>query len=263
MFKNMAKEKIKNNEPLLFAGLTIADPSVAELMAIAGVDVVLIDNEHMTFDDSKLVDCIRAVQMHGKAAVLRTSIKDPEIIGRYMQFGFDGLCSTVCHGVEEAKAVVGAVKYPTMGHKGLSSECRASDYGVRDGMGTEEYMKWANENSLVIITVESMDGVNEIEQIADLEGVDIVHIGPVDLSASMGLGGVTRTDEIREVLSKSNKILAARGNYNAYFAMGPDDIPGLLDKGAKCIFVPTDIGILRGTLVAYGKGLADAVAARK
>ncbi len=257
MIENIAKKKIREGQPVLLAGLTIADPNIAEMFALCGADIVMIDNEHMTFDDTRLVDCCRAVTMHGKTCLLRTSVKDPEILGRYMQFGFQGIVATVCHGLEDAKRVISAVKYPPVGKKGLSNECRASEFGIRGGMNTAEYMQWSNDNSIVIITVESLDGVQDAEAICRLPDVDMVHIGPVDLSASMGLGGETRLPEIRDILSETNRSLAALGNYNAYFAECAEDVPRLLDKGAKCIFLPTDIHILRDFLVPFGKIMAE------
>ena len=154
MIENIAKKKIREGQPVLLAGLTIADPNIAEMFALCGADIVMIDNEHMTFDDTRLVDCCRAVTMHGKTCLLRTSVKDPEILGRYMQFGFQGIVATVCHGLEDAKRVISAVKYPPVGKKGLSNECRASEFGIRGGMNTAEYMQWSNDNSIVIITVD-------------------------------------------------------------------------------------------------------------
>lgn len=255
LHENIVKKKIRNREPILVGGLTVADSNIAELMALCGIDLVILDNEHMTFDDSLLLDCCRAVTMHGKSCVLRTAVKDLDINSRYMQYGFSGLCMTECHGLEDAKRAIEIVKYPPTGKKGLSNECRASEYGLRSGMNTEQYMKWSNDNTLIIVTLEDMDGIKDAEAICALPDIDMVHVGPVDLSASMGLGGNTRVPEIRTVLSETFHKLDDMGNYNAYFADSPSDIPRLVEKGALCIFVPTDIHILRDAFSEYGNAM--------
>lgn len=255
---NIAKQKIKNGEPILVAGLSIPDSGVAELMAMSGIDLIMVDHEHMCFDDKTLLDVCRAITAHGKAAVLRTSIKDEEILMRYMQFGFSGICGTMCGGVEDAKKVVKAVKYPNDGERGLSNDCRATAFGTYGGKSIKEYMEWRNEDSIVMITLESKPAVEEAVAIAELTGVDMVHIGPVDLAASMGYYGNPRNDEIRQMLSVTNGKLAAMGNYNSYFAEKAEDIPALLERGAKCIFVPSDIHLLRDALGKYGKTMQEA-----
>lgn len=258
--ENIVKKKMKNGEPILVAGLSIPDSGLAELMAMSGIDLILVDHEHMCYDDKALLEVCRAITSHGKAAVLRTSIKDEEIVMRYMQFGFSGVCATMCGGVEDAKKVLKAVKYPNMGERGLSNDCRATGFGTYGGMTIKEYMEWRNENTLFMVTLESKPAVDEAIAIAEIPGVDMVHIGPVDLAASMGYYGNPRNDEIRQLLSVTNGKLAEMGNYNSYFAEAPEDIPGLLARGAKCIFLPSDIHLMRNAFTAYGKSIQEALA---
>lgn len=257
--KNLAKEKIKNGEPILMGFTGINDSVSAEIMALSGVDIIIIDNEHMAFDDEHIFNIARAVQLHESTCLLRTAIKDIMELTRYMELGIDGICATQTKSLEDAKKIINAVKYPPIGKRGLCNYSRGFNFGFLDGMSVQEYMNFANENTLVFVTLESLDGIKDVEQIAKLEDIDSVHIGPNDLSASMGFGGNTKEQEVIEIVQKAQEKIIAAGNTTGKYATSLDEIPVLIERGEKILMLGSDVVHLRNALTIIGETFKNAM----
>ena len=257
--ENLIKTKINNGEPVLMAFLTTNDTATAEVLALSEIDVVVVDNEHMAFDNQQILNVARTITVYGKACLLRTAVKDLENLSRYMEFGISGFCATQCHGLEDAKKIIDAVKYPPVGKRGLGNDGRAVGYGFMNGMSNSEYMEFANKNTMIFVTLEDMNGINDAEEIAKLKEIDSVHIGPIDLSASMGFGGNSRHPAVIDVIKKTNEKILAAGNTIGQFAPTPDTVPGLVASGSKMLIIGTDIALLRGVYTSYSKALREAI----
>jgi len=255
-----AKRKIKNGEPFLMAFLVTCDTATAEVMAMSGVDVIVVDNEHMAMTDRQLLELARAITMHGSAALLRTACKDTEQLMRWMEFGFSGLCCTQCHGLEDAKKAIEAVKYPPVGRRGLGTDGRAAGYGFLQGMSAADYMAHENENTLIFVTLEDMGGIRSALELAALDEIDEVHIGPMDLSASMGFGGDPRQPEVQKVIRETKAALAAAGNPREEFVDAPEHIPALIEAGARCLVIETDLSKLKKIYCAHTETLRQYMA---
>lgn len=186
MYKNKFKEKMKAGKEICTVAHIEADWSVAEIAGKLGFDAVLLDCEHTATSQSQAVDFIRACECGGAVPFIRTRANDQELILRYLDAGAMGILVPNIKNAEEAKKAVDAIKYPPLGKRGLSTT-RASDYGY--GLPTAEYVKAANDETVVMIMIEDIEAVNNIEEILSVEGVDEIEIGTTDLSNSMGLPG--------------------------------------------------------------------------
>ena len=257
--ENPVKSKIKNGEPVIMAFCTVTDSNVPELMAMCGIDIIVIDNEHMAFTDQQILSITRAVTAQNKACLLRTAVKDIEYINRFMEFGISGICATRCGSVDDANKIINAVKYPPIGNRGYHIDGRATGFGFMGGQSAEEYMRFANENTMIFITLEDMNGIRDAEAIAKLKEIDSVHIGPFDLSNSMGFGGNVQHPEVQKVLSETEAIIRAAGNLTGCFAVTPDKVPELIAQGEKCLIIYSEIAILRETYSEYSKAIQKAV----
>ena len=253
--KNFVKEKIKNGEPVLMGCVCINDSATAEIMALCGIDIIIIDNEHIAFDDNQIFNIARAVTSHGSACLLRTAIKDVEKLSRYMELGISGLCATQTHSIEEARNVIKAVKYPPIGNRGLCTYSSGFNYGFIDDMSIEDYMNFANDNTIIFITLEDTRGIDEVEKIAKLKEIDSIHIGPNDLSASMGFGGDTKRQEVIDVIMNAQNKIINVGNTTGKFVSSPEAIPEMIANGEKILMIGSDIAHLRNALMRYGKAL--------
>lgn len=164
--------------------LTFSDPSVAEIMARAGFDWLVIDMEHSPLDINQAVQIIRVIDLCGCAPLVRTSDNDSVQIKRVMDGGARGVIVPMVNSREEASRVVEAVKYPPLGRRGVGL-ARAQGYGTR----FQEYREWLPDHSIVIVQIEHIRGVENLEEILSVPGVDGFIIGPYDLSASLGAPG--------------------------------------------------------------------------
>lgn len=253
--ENKIKKKLYAGEPLLMCFLCSNDPNVAELLVMSGVDIVVIDNEHMLMDGQQITNIARAVTSLDGCCMLRTTVKDTCQIGRFMDCGLSGIVATMTTGYEAAKAVRDGVKYAPLGKRGLSTDGRAAHYGF-SGMTPAEYMEFANENTMLFLTLEDTGAIEELDKIATLEGIDSIHIGPMDLSNSMGFRGNSQAPEVQALIKESEKKIASYGNpegntWLGAYAPSSDKVKSVVAAGNQVINIGSELTILAKGLMAY------------
>lgn len=209
MYRNKYKAKLKEGKKCCaMANATWFDATIAEMAGKAGFDAITLDCEHACVSRAQILEFIRACETADIIPVIRVSDNSPGPILQIMDAGAMGITIPDIHNAEEAKAAVDAVKYPPMGHRGLSTT-RASDYGL--GMKLSEYTKVANEETILTLMIENPDAVENIEEILAVPGIDCVVIGATDLSLSLGHPGNRNHPE---VVAAINKVIAAAHNNN-------------------------------------------------
>lgn len=199
------KKKLTNKELSLGSWLTIPHQSVIEIMSTAGFEWLTIDIEHSAIDFQTLQNLLGHIQGNGMEGLVRVSENDETVIKRVMDAGANGVIVPMVKNVEEAKNAVSWVKYPPFGKRGVGLS-RAQQYGI----GFEKYKKWLQDQSIVIVQIEHIQGVENLSEILDVEGVDGIIVGPYDLSASMGKPGMFYDDDVKEVLLKIDEITKAK-----------------------------------------------------
>ena len=171
--------------------VTLTDPAVVELIALAGFQFVVIELEHAAISLETLQNHLRAAAAHELGALVRVPSHDPKIILRVLDAGADGVLVPHVDSPEVAKSIVAAVRYPPVGHRGMGGAARSAAYGAHGLGGVRELTEWLNENTVLAVMIEDSNGVDRIDEIVGIPGIDIIHVGPSDLSASMGLVGTT------------------------------------------------------------------------
>lgn len=253
--ENNVKKRLYAGEPLIMCFMCSCDPAVAEIMVMSGVDIVVIDNEHVLMDGAQITNIARAVTSLGAACMLRTTVGDSCQIGRFMDCGISGIIATMTTGYEKAKAVRDGVKYPPIGHRGLSTDGRAAHYGF-SGMTPAEYMKFANDNTMLFLTLEDENAISQIDEIAKLEGIDSIHIGPMDLASSMGYCGDSSNEAVQKVLKAAHEKIASYGDPNGntwlgYYAPDPQSVRGVIERGGQVINIGSELTALSKMLRQY------------
>lgn len=264
--ENKVKKKLYAGERLLMCFMCGNDPNVAEVLVMNGADIVVIDNEHMLMDGQQITNIARAVTALDGCCMLRTTVKDSCQIGRFMDCGISGILATMTTGYESAKAVRDGVKYAPLGRRGLSTDGRAAHYGF-SGMTPAEYMEFANENTMLFLTLEDRDAIGELDKLAALEGIDAIHIGPMDLSNSMGFCGNSQAPEVQEVISEAHKKIAAFGDPNGNtwlgsYASSPDKVKEVIAAGNQIINIGSELTILAKGLNLYRTARDEAIAVK-
>ncbi len=180
MRKNTVKEKLQAGQPSIGSWLSIGHSLSAEMMAHAGFDWLTIDTEHTATDFSILLPMLQAISTTSTIPFVRVPWNDPWPIKRTLDLGAYGVVIPDIATAEEAKQAVGACRYPPVGYRGIGA-VRGNLYGGPD------YYEKANEEIMVVLMIESREGVENAEEIMRVPGVDAVFIGPNDLAASLGV----------------------------------------------------------------------------
>ena len=182
--KNTLRAALREGRPAFGSWLQSGNSAVAEVMARAGFDWLAIDLEHSTIDLETTFTLIQVIDLAGCAPLVRLSANDPVQAKRVMDAGAWGVIVPSVQSAAEARQAVDAVKYPPEGTRGAGLG-RAQGYGPQFA----EYLKACSEGSVVIPMIEQREGVERVEEILQVPGVDGVFIGPYDLSASYGVAG--------------------------------------------------------------------------
>ncbi|HEU0217816.1 MAG TPA: aldolase/citrate lyase family protein [Stellaceae bacterium] len=186
----------------------IADPQIVEIIGLAGFDAAFIDMEHTSFDLRDIQLMVMAAERAGVTPIVRTPGFDPAFILRLLDMGVQGVQVPHVSSADTAREAVKAVRYPPQGERGMAAASRAADYGKTRLL---DHMAASNNEITLACMIEDMEAVENIDAIAAVEGVDLLAVGPSDLSRSLGVSGhpdhprlVAAIDRVREAVRKSN-----------------------------------------------------------
>ena len=211
------KSKLRNREITIGSWITIGHQAIIDILAESNFDWLTIDMEHTSIDLNELQILIGFIQSHNIAALVRVSKNDEVIIKRALDAGADGIIVPMICTKENAVQAVSLAKYPPIGKRGVGLN-RAQRYGF----GFDEYKKWVNEQLVVIAQIEHIDGVDNIEEIIQTEGIDGVLIGPYDLSGSIGIPGEYNDPKVLLALQRVETVCLAQNKTMGYHVVNPD-----------------------------------------
>ena len=237
MLNNTLRKRIKAGELTLGSWITIGHPNVAEILANAGFDWLVIDIEHNPIDISMVQTLITTIQSKGVAAFVRVSKNEEVVIKHVLDAGADGIIVPMICTKADAIQAVDYAKYPPIGKRGVGLD-RAQQYGT----GFEEYKKWVAEDLVVIAQIEHIDGIKNLEGIISVDGIDGTIIGPYDLSGSMGMPGEFEKPVVKEALAKYIDICKAHKFPMGFHVVNADPakIQEKIDEGYRFIAYGTD-----------------------
>ena len=241
MRKNVVRQRLLSGKPALGAFLSLGSPHVAELMAHAGFDWLLIEAEHTALDAAQIEHMLMAIGGTGTVPIVRTLSSDPLLIQKTLDAGAMGVFVPMVRSADEARAIVQATRYPPEGTRGFGP-LRASQYTL----DYEDYLASANENILVALIIETKEAVENIEAILDVPGVDVVYFGLFDLCIAIGLNPLEMPfPEIDEIVGRTLKLCKEKGVAIGAGAATPDDLRKLLDQGYTFLNYGSDVQILK------------------
>jgi len=211
---NVLKEKLKNGEKVFGTWNSISSPSLIEIIGQSGMDFVVIDTEHGPLNMESVQDLIRSSENVGMSPLVRVSSNDPSLILRTLDVGAHGVQVPHVSNKEGAEEVVKAAKYYPLGERGYSPFTRAGQYGKNAANHAQD----SNENTIVVVNVEGVEGINNLAEISSVKGIDVVFIGPYDLSQSLGKPGQVKDENVIDLLKKSVEIIRGNGLVCGSFA---------------------------------------------
>jgi 4-hydroxy-2-oxoheptanedioate aldolase len=182
--QNQFKRAIREGRQQIGLWCSLPGPYVAEAVAGSGFDWLLFDTEHSPGDPLTVLAQLQAVAPYPVSAVVRPASNDTVLIKRFLDLGAQTLLIPYVQSAAEARAAVAAIRYPPEGMRGVSAVTRATGFGRVEG-----YAKRAAEELCLLVQVETQEALNAIEEIASVDGVDGIFVGPGDLAASLGHAG--------------------------------------------------------------------------
>ena len=212
MKKNSLKKRLTNKVLTIGSWISFGFTQTCEIMARSGgFDWLVIDMEHTAIDFDDCFKLIQLIDNTETVPLVRVGKNDPMLIKRVMDAGAHGVIVPMVNTAEDARKAIDALYYPPIGSRGVGLG-RAHNYGI----GFEEYKKWADEESILIVQIEHIEGVSNIESILSLELVDGFIVGPYDLSGSIGVPQRWDHPKFVEALRKIHKVLARTNKAGGY-----------------------------------------------
>lgn len=201
----------------LLAGtfLNMGSTVSVEIAAQVGFDWLLLDCEHGSGSLADLRQLLLACKGHRTSPIVRIRSVDPDTVKFVMDSGAAGIMFPFVSSADSAEKAVKAIKYPPRGERGVAGIIRATDYG----QNWKQYFDTANENSLVVVQIETEQAVHAADEIAAVEGVDVLFVGPLDLSVSLGCPGDFSQPKFIEALEHVVEVCKSHGK-----------TPGILSK---------------------------------
>jgi len=236
---NPFKQALKSGRLQIGLWHSLSSHLVVEVLADSGFDWIALDTEHAPNELPMVLAELQAMSGGTAHAVVRPAWNDPVIIKRLLDVGAQSLLIPYVETEEEARRAVRSVRYPPEGFRGFSGQARASRYGRIKG-----YHAAANAEICLLVQVETKRGLENLEQIAKVEGVDGVFIGPGDLSAALGYLGQPDHPEIVKVIDDMIERIKDAGSAPGILSGDPELAQHYIERGCLFAAVGTDVGLL-------------------
>lgn len=245
MLENAIRRKLDSGEAVFGCFLRQAEPSLAEFIALLGWDFVIFDGEHGTLEPRDVESLSRAVELAGSTPIARVPVNQPHDILRFLDTGIHGVHVPWVNSAEEATRAVHSVKYWPEGRRGLSGS-RASRWGIAEPIA--DYTERANRETMVVIHIETIDAVEAIDDYVAIDGIDVLFIGPTDLSHSLGHPGDIDHPDVVEAMERVRAAVVDSEKVLGVFAGTPERVGAWREKGARYFATTTESLLKRGML---------------
>jgi 4-hydroxy-2-oxoheptanedioate aldolase len=230
MLENRTKARLAAGEAAFGCFVRTAEPQLIEYVGMLGWDFLVFDAEHGSLQPREVEDLCRAVEPRGTTPIVRVTTNDAPTILRYLDTGAHGVHVPWVNSAAEVERAVRAVKYAPRGTRGLAGS-RASEWGLREPIG--QYVQRANRETLVVIQVETQDAVDAIDDYLKVDGVDVLFLGPTDLSQSLGHPGDLGHPDVLAALDRVADAVIGSGVTLGIYAGSIDMTKAWLDRGAR------------------------------
>ncbi|MBM3734838.1 MAG: aldolase [Acidobacteria bacterium] len=231
------RRKLAENQPILCTKMNTLDPVVADLIGWLGFDCLWLCNEHTGIDWDRMGHLVKAASYHNMDTVIRVAKGAYTDFIRPLELGATGVMVPHCMSAEEAREVGRMTKFQPQGR-------RALDSGNADGaycmVPLAKYLEHANANTFTIVQIEDPEALDQVEEIVAAPGVDLVFVGPADLSHGLGVPGQMRDPRIVKCLED---VAAACKKHGKHWGTpsSPENAPRLLEMGARFLACGADV----------------------
>ena len=235
--KNRIIEKLKADALVTSLKVNCTDSIPVEIACMCGVDCIWLDMEHCAADYNEIGKQILAAKAHGAEVIVRTPRGAYSNVTRPLELDASGVMVPHVMGLEDAKQVVYYTKFHPIGRRPIDGGNADGKYGL---LSVEDYIRYSNEEKLTIIQIEDIEALEQVEEIAKLEGIDMLFFGPADFSQS--IGEPTNIGNERTLAAKRKVAEVARANGKFAGTVGdPSNVKQLYDMGYRFINLGADV----------------------
>lgn len=227
---------------------------VPRMLAAAGFDWLFIDTEHGPFDAETTHQVIRACLASPLTPIVRVPDFQYDLAARALDSGAEGIIFPRTESAEQLAKAVSWVKYPPLGVRGFGLGAVSNNY-VDASM--EEFIRHGNEENIVIAQIESVAGLAAIEEIAAVDGLDCLLLGPSDMSVSLGIPGQFEHPKFRDAFDRIVQVCNDNGLWPATHYGDPQLVIQAIQRGMRMGTCSTDLALLWGALKGLGNTLRN------
>ena len=240
------RDRVLSGEVLVGTFLNLGSPVVAEVSGRAGFDWLLVDLEHGAVGDADLSPMLQAIVGTGTPAIVRVEQGSRIRIGRALDLGAEGIMVPRVDSIEEARDVARWLRYPPAGVRGVATFTRGLGFGAR-GHGA---VSARNDEIVGIVQIESRAALDAADQMAGLDGVDVLFLGPGDMSHALGIPGRIDHPDFQPVVERIGAAARAHGKAAGVLIWRPEDVDRYIDAGYTVFSLSSEGSILSQALHA-------------
>ncbi len=250
------RERILNKEVVVGLFYKFNSQAIVEMVGNTGFDFVIIDTEHSNYSSYDVEGLIRAAECVGMSSIVRIREAISEDVLHALDSGADGVQIPSITSIETAAEVCKSSKYYPEGNRGLSTTQRAAMYTAwNNEVG---YIDHSNKNSLVVVHVENIEMAERVEELLEIPQLDVIFVGPSDLSQSMGKPGQMNDPEVVGVIEDIFRKVLAKGKAVGIYCGTPAAVKKYVELGATYIAYGSDVTVMVDALKQHKKS-ADEV----
>ncbi len=246
------QEKVDSGEVLSGCFCVIGSNVTVEIMGHSGLDYVVLDMEHGAGDFGTLYQQLQVVSGTPAAALVRIAYNEKALFKQALDAGADGIVVPFVNSADEATAAVAAMRYPPAGVRGVASSVRATRFGENFA----EYMENSYQRLVTVLQIETIQGVEAAPDIAAVDGVDVLFVGPNDLSFSLGLPRQFDHPDFIDALIRVSDSAKTAGKAAGILLQSTDQVPAAIERGYTFISVGSDGGYLNAGARATASALS-------
>ena len=248
MRKNITKEKLADGKTVLGAFQSYDSEELTEILGYAGFDYVVIDTEHGGLYPGLLEGQMRAAECGGLTPIIRVPSFQRQDILKALDRGAAGLLVPMVNCKEDAEQIVNWARYTPEGNRGLTFSSRAAKYNVRTDKAM--HLSSSNREILLIAQIETREAIKNLDQILTVDGIDMIFIGPSDLSQSFGVPGDTKNEEVVKAIEEIIDTVKPTGKPIGIFCGSIEDSKFWREKGVQMFLVGSQ-GLIAKAFVDY------------
>ncbi|MBN1672839.1 MAG: hypothetical protein JXR37_17475 [Kiritimatiellae bacterium] len=249
------KRKIAERRPAFGVVLRNAEPALAELVGLTGFDFAWIDMEHSTLTAQQVDTLILALKHRGGVPLVRVRENNSRQIGQVLDLGADIVNVPHVDTAAEAERAVQAAKYYPLGRRGYSSSSRSAAQGLEKL--TSETMQRTNDQTMLMVQIESRTGLDNLPAIAGLDGIDALFLGLGDLSQDLGMPGRFEEPAIKQALDAFAGTVREAGKISATAVSEPAAIRQCVQLGIQIVSCAVDVVLFKDALQRLMEAIRD------